>query len=58
MEDESVPPDLNIRLLEGKKDYFAWEKEEKKKGGKKKRPTAPAVPRWSPIQVLGRPDAA
>ena len=32
-------------------------KEEKKKG-KKKKPTAPAVPRRSPIQVLGRPDAA
>ena len=31
-------------------------KEEKRKG--KKRPTAPAVSRRSPIQVLGRPDAA
>ena len=42
--------DLNTRLLEGNL------KEEKKKG--KKKPTAPAVPRRSPIQVLGRPGAA
>ena len=28
----------------------------KKKRGGKKKPTTPAVPRRSPIQVLGRPD--
>ena len=33
-------------------------KEKRIMGKEKKKPTTPAVPRRSPIQVLGRPDAA
>ena len=49
---------LNTRPLEGKKGLFCLRNNLKEEKRKEKEPTAPAVPRRSPIQVLGRPDAA
>ena len=54
---------LSIVVLRGKKKtmhiiHSRWKKKKKKKKKKKGKPTTPAVPRRSPIQVLSGPDTA